>query len=182
MRALSQHNAQPVTVVRSTFRDGVCSNGGALSSIGVSWSIYNSVFTANRAIGRGANPARPSTPGGGSGGAVYADGDNFRILIAGTKMAKNHASEGGGGIFFVSNDRTGVLRIRSSTLRNNPSDGFKTDPGIFFLGRDQIVADSVVESRSGRPAHLAVRPRFECEGVGEGDQRMVQSRRARRHR
>jgi hypothetical protein len=25
-----------------------------------------------------------------------------------------------------------------------PSDGFETDPGIFFLGRDQIVVDSVV--------------------------------------
>ena len=56
-----------MTVVRSSFRSGVCSNGGALSSIGVSWSIYNSVFTGNRAIGRGANPARPNTPGGGSG-------------------------------------------------------------------------------------------------------------------
>ena len=145
VRALSQHRAQPVTVVRSTFRSGVCSNGGALSSIGVSWSIYNSVFTGNRAIGRGANPARPNTPGGGSGGALYADGNDFRVLIAGTKMARNHAREGGGAVFFVSNDRTGVLKIRSSTLRHNPSDGFETDPGIFFLGRDQIVADSVVE-------------------------------------
>ena len=53
VRALSQHDGQPVTVVRSTFTDGVCSNGAALSSIGVSWSIYNSVFTGNRAIGRG---------------------------------------------------------------------------------------------------------------------------------
>ena len=145
VRALSQHHGQPVTVVRSSFRSGVCSNGGALSSIGVSWSIYNSVFTGNRAIGRGANPARPNTPGGGSGGAVYADGNDFRILIAGTKMANNHAREGGGAIFFVSNDRTGVLEIRSSTLRDNPSDGFETDPGIFFLGRDQIVVDSVLE-------------------------------------
>jgi hypothetical protein len=145
VRALSQHHAQPVTVVRSTFRSGVCSNGGALSSIGVSWSIYNSVFTGNRAIGRGANPARPNTPGGGSGGAVYADGNNFRILIAGTKMEHNDAREGGGAVFFVSNDRTGVLEIRSSTLRGNPSHGFETDPGIFFLGRDQIVVDSVVK-------------------------------------
>ena len=145
MRALSQHHGQPVTVLRSTFRSGVCSNGGALSSIGVSWSIYNSVFTGNRAIGRGANPARPNTPGGGSGGAVYADGNDFRILIAGTKMAHNHAREGGGAVFFVSNDRTGVLKIRSSTLRDNPSDGFETDPGIFFLGRDQIVVDSVIK-------------------------------------
>ncbi len=145
VRALSQHDGRPVTVVGSTFRRGVCSNGAALSSIGVSWSIYNSVFTRNRAIGRGANPARPDMPGGGSGGALYADGNDFRVLVAGTRMTGNHAREGGGAIFFVSNDRTGELEIRSSTLRDNPSDGFETDPGIFFLGREQIVVDSVVE-------------------------------------
>jgi hypothetical protein len=145
VRALSQHDGQPVTVVRSTFSRGVCSNGAALSSIGVSWSIYNSVFTRNRAIGRGANPAHPGTPGGGSGGALYADGNDFRVLLAGTRMTRNHAREGGGAVFFVSNDRTGVLEIRSSTLRKNPSDGFETDPGIYFLGRDQIVVDSVVK-------------------------------------
>ncbi len=145
VRALSQHDDQPVTVVRSSFTGGVCSNGAALSSIGVSWSIYNSVFTDNRAIGRGANPARSGAPGGGSGGAVYADGNDFRMLLAGTRMARNHAREGGGAVFFVSNDRSGVLKIRSSTLRDNPSDGFETDPGIYFLGRDQIVVDSVVE-------------------------------------
>ena len=145
VRALSQHDGRPVTVVGSTFRRGVCSNGAALSSIGVSWSIYNSVFTRNRAVGRGANPSRPDTPGGGSGGALYADGNDFRVLVAGTRMTGNHAREGGGAIFFVSNDRTGELEIRSSTLRDNPSDGFETDPGIFFLGREQIVVDSVME-------------------------------------
>jgi hypothetical protein len=145
VRALSQHRDRPVTVVGSTFTRGVCSNGAALSSIGVSWSIYNSVFKRNRAIGRGANPARDGTPGGGSGGALYADGNDFRVLVAGTRMVRNRAREGGGAIFFVSNDRTGVLEIRSSTLRRNPSAGFETDPGIFFLGRDQIVSDSVVE-------------------------------------
>jgi hypothetical protein len=144
VRALSQYHGQPVYVVGSRFTGGVCSNGAALSSIGVSWSISNSVFTRNRAIGRGANPARPDTPGGGSGAAVYADGNGFRVLVAGTRMTRNHAREGGGAIFFVSNDRTGVLEIRSSTLRKNPSDGFETDPGIFFLGREQIVVDSVI--------------------------------------
>jgi hypothetical protein len=144
VRALSQHDDKPVTVAGSTFTGGVCSNGAALSSIGVSWSIYNGVFTRNRAIGRGANPARPGTPGGGSGGALYADGNDFRVLVAGTKMTRNRAREGGGAIFFVSNDRSGVLEIRSSRLRKNPSDGFETDPGIFFLGRELIVADSVV--------------------------------------
>ena len=144
VRALSQHRGRPVYVVASTFTRGVCSNGAALSSIGVSWSIFNSVFTGNRAIGRGANPERSGTPGGGSGGALYADGNDFRVLLAGTRMRRNHAREGGGAVFFVSNDRSGVLEIRSSTLRNNPSDGFETDPGIFFLGRDQTVVDSVV--------------------------------------
>jgi hypothetical protein len=144
VRALSQHDDQPVYVVRSTFTDGECSNGAALSSIGVSWSVFNSVFADNRAIGRGANPARPGTPGGGSGGAIYTDGNDFRVLLAGTTMTRNHAREGGGAAFFVSNDRSGVLEIRSSTLRDNPSDGFETDPGIFFLGRDQLVIDSVV--------------------------------------
>ena len=145
VRALSQHHGRPVFVVRSRFTGGVCSNGAALSSIGVSWSIFNSVFTGNRAIGNGANPARPGAPGGGSGGALYADGNQFRVLLAGTRMTGNHAREGGGAVFFVSNDRSGVLEIRSSTLRGNPSDGFESDPGIFFLGREQKVVDSVVK-------------------------------------
>ena len=144
VRALSQYHGRPVEVVRSRFTKGVCSNGAALSSIGVSWSISDSVFTRNRAIGNGANPARSGTPGGGSGGAIYADGNDFRVLLSNTRMTGNHAREGGGAVFFVSNDRTGVLEIRSSTLRDNPSDGFESDPGIFFLGRDQQVVDSVV--------------------------------------
>ena len=57
VRALSQHHGRPVYVVGSTFTGGRCSNGSALSSIGVSWAVYNSTFTDNRAIGRGANPA-----------------------------------------------------------------------------------------------------------------------------
>jgi hypothetical protein len=31
----------------------VCANGGGLSSIGVSWTIINSVFSHNEAIGNG---------------------------------------------------------------------------------------------------------------------------------
>jgi polymorphic membrane protein len=145
VRALWQYHGQPVYVVGSSFTGGICSNGAALSSIGVSWSILNSTFRHNSAIGRGANPARPGTPGGGSGGALYADGNQFRVLLAGTTMTDNHAREGGGAIFFVSNDRSGILEIRSSTLRDNPSDGFQTDPGIFFLGREKTIDDSVVK-------------------------------------
>jgi hypothetical protein len=144
VRALSQHRGRPVYVVDSRFKGGRCSNGAALSSIGVSWEVYNSTFTDNRAIGHGANPQRPGTPGGGSGGAIYADGNDFTVLVAGSTMTGNHAREGGGAIFFVSNDRTGDLLIRSSKLKDNPSDGFENSPGIFFLGDRREVEDSVI--------------------------------------
>lgn len=144
IRALSQHRDRPVYVVNSRFKGGRCSNGAALSSIGVSWAVYNSTFSDNVAIGHGANPRRPGTPGGGSGGAIYADGNDFTVLVAGSTMTDNRAREGGGAIFFVSNDRTGDLLIESSKLRRNPSDGFENAPGIFFLGDQKLVRDSVV--------------------------------------
>jgi hypothetical protein len=141
VRALSQSAGLPVYVVNSTFGGApglgnVGSNGGGLSSIGVSWTVLNSLFTDNAAVGRGANPARPRTPGGGSGGAIYLDGNTFALDVCGTRMEANSANEGGGAIFFVSNDRTGTLSIDRSTLVGNPSLGFETAgyPGIFFLG------------------------------------------------
>ncbi|MEV8512466.1 hypothetical protein [Dactylosporangium sp. NPDC051484] len=141
IRVLSQYHNQPVYIVGSTFggasgQGGVCSNGGALSSIQVSWVVLNSVFSYNSAIGKGANPARSGTAGGGSGGAIYCDGDDFTVRLAGTLIEQNKANEGGGAVFFVSNNRTGTMSIEGSTLRKNPSAGFETDgfPGIFFLG------------------------------------------------
>ncbi|ASW58016.1 hypothetical protein [Plantactinospora sp. KBS50] len=136
LRVLSQYNNAPVYVVSSTFTGGKCSNGGATSSIGVSWVFLNSLMQSNSAIGNGANPAKGGTPGGGSGGAIYCDGNEFTVRIAGTVITGNHANEGGGAVFFVSNNRTGTMRIENSTLRGNPSDKFETSgyPGIFFLG------------------------------------------------
>src|SRR6266545_4559623 len=152
IRVLSQSRGLPVYVVNSTFggakgQGGSCSNGGALSSIGVSWVVLNSVLTHNSAVGYGANPARSGTPGGGSGGAIYCDGNRFTVRIAGTRIEDNHAFEGGGAVFFVSNDRTGTMTIESSTLRRNPSDGFETRgyPGIYFLGaRNPTVISSTI--------------------------------------
>jgi hypothetical protein len=146
VRTFDQFEGRPVYVVNSTFGgDGlgnVCSNGGALSSIGVSYTVINSVLTHNQAVGNGANPARPGTPGGGSGGAIYNDGNTFTLSVCGTRIANNTANEGGGAIFFVSNDRTGTLVIEDSELLDNPSAGFETEgyPGIFVLadGNPQI--------------------------------------------
>ena len=152
LRVLSQYEGLPVIVATSTFggnpADGNrCSNGGALSSIGVSWQIYNSVLTHNLAVGNGANPARAGTPGGGNGGAIALDGNRFTLDLAGSIVTDNIANEGGGAIFFVSNDRTGELRIAQSVLERNPSLGFETRgfPGIFFLGRGiPQVTDSTI--------------------------------------
>ncbi|GGO05711.1 hypothetical protein GCM10011576_08620 [Micromonospora parathelypteridis] len=150
IRVLSQHDNKPVYVVSSTFggasgQGGSCSNGGALSSIGVSWVVLNSVLSHNEAIGNGANPAKSGTPGGGSGGAIYCDGNEFTVRIAGTIIENNKANEGGGAVFFVSNNRTGTMKIENSTLRRNPSGKFETSgfPGIFFLGaRNPTVTNS----------------------------------------
>ena len=127
-------------VVNSGFRGGRCSNGSALSSIGVSWTVLDSVFAGNKAVGHGANPQRPHTRGGGSGGAIYTDGDRYQLRIAGTLMRHNHANEGGGAVFYVSNDRTGRLQVRWSTLTHNVSERFETRPGVFYLGRGPIDA------------------------------------------
>jgi hypothetical protein len=141
VRAFSQYDNLPLYVVNSTFGGradlgNACSNGGGLSSIGVSYSVVNSLFTHNRATGTGANPARSGTPGGGSGGAIYNDGNTFRLDVCGSRIADNSANEGGGAIFFVSNDRTGTLSVTNSVLAGNRSAGFETAgyPGIFFLG------------------------------------------------
>jgi hypothetical protein len=102
----------------------------------VSWRIYDTDFVANRAIGIGANPQRPGTPGGGNGGAIALDGNLFQLELLGSRARDNVANEGGGSIFFVSNNRTGQLRIADSTLSGNVSLGFETAglPGIFYLG------------------------------------------------
>ncbi len=124
IRVFSQYERRPVYVVHSTFGgpeglENVCSNGGAISSIGVSWSIYNSVFTHNRAIGHGGNPSETGTPGGGSGGAIYNDGNTMTLSLCGTRIEHNEVNSYGSAIFFVSNNHQGTIRIRTSVIRNN---------------------------------------------------------------
>lgn len=148
LRVLSQYEGRPVVVARSRFEGNVCSNGAGISSIGVSWRIFDTTFTHNDAIGNGANPSRPGTPGGGSGGAIYLDGNRFTLELFSTTITDNTANEGGGAIFFVSNDRSGQLHISGSTLRRNVSRGFQTAgyPGIFYLGSGPpVVTGSVIE-------------------------------------
>lgn len=140
VRVLDMYQDRPVYVVQSTFGGAAglgntCSNGGALSSIGVSYSIYNSLFTHNTATGNGANPAQPGTPGGGSGGAIYNDGNEFTLSIYGSVVSDNTAIEGGSAVFFVSNNLTGLMTLSDSQFVRNPASRFGTSglPGFFVL-------------------------------------------------
>ena len=144
----------PVYITHSTFGGGTtyansCSNGGAISGLGTSFSIYNSLITYNQAVGYGANPARQGTPGGGSGGGIYQDGDTYDLTMCGNRIAHNHAKEGGGASFFVSNTLTGTMSITDSALFDNPNDRFYTDglPGIFILAKpgQPVIKNSRIE-------------------------------------
>jgi hypothetical protein len=135
IRVFSQYNGLPVTVVKSTFGGAAGygntgANGGGISSIGVSWSIYNSVFSHNRAIGNGGNPAEPGTPGGGSGGAIYNDGNTMTLALYGTLITDNEVNSYGSAIFFISNDHTGTLHIENSVISHNLGGSWYELPGI----------------------------------------------------
>jgi hypothetical protein len=124
VRAFDQYNDEPVYVVDSTFGGGegygnTCSNGGGVSSIGVSWTILNSVFSHNHAIGEGGNPPQNGKEGGGSGGAIYNDGNEMTLSLCGTLITDNDVVQHGSAIFFVSNNHTGDIRIEDSTITRN---------------------------------------------------------------
>ena len=130
--------------------ENVCSNGGSISSIGVSWTVINSVFSHNRAIGNGGNPAEEGTPGGGSGGAIYNDGNTMTLDLCGVRIQHNEVNAYGAAIFFVSNDHTGTIRIEDSVITDNINHSGSTWeilPGI--SGHDDTTMivddDSVIE-------------------------------------
>jgi hypothetical protein len=149
IRAVGMYPASPVYITGDTFSGNSCSNGGALSGLYANFDVINSLLTANKAIGWGANPAKAGTPGGGSGGAIYTDGNQYNLSITGTVMRDNTAREGGGGIFFVVNSGGGALRIESSTLHDNPSGAFQNAPGIFDSVNGQDTQPVVMSSSIG---------------------------------
>src|SRR6185437_273493 len=122
--ATNQYLGLPVYVVHSTFGatsalSNVCSNGGALGSIGVSWTVINSLISYNQAVGNGGNPAASGTLGGGSGGAIYNDGGTMDLTISGSQLSSNTVNAYGSAIFFVSDDHTGNIAITNSTITGN---------------------------------------------------------------
>jgi len=121
--AISQYQNLPVYVVNSTFggmtTDGAtnlgnsCSSGGAIGSIGSSWTIINTLIADNKAVGAG------GSAGGGSGGAIYNDGNTMTLTIAGSKLTANSVTAYGSAIFFTTDDATGNIVISDSIITGN---------------------------------------------------------------
>ncbi|WP_437926570.1 hypothetical protein WMF37_47470 [Sorangium sp. So ce291] len=152
IRALMQYEGLPLHVVNSTFGGAegygnACANGGGISSIGVSWTLINSLFSHNRALGNGGNPAEAGTPGGGSGGAIYNDGDAMTLTLCGTRIERNEVNAHGSAIFFVSNDHTGNIVIDRSVITDNVGGSwYPTYPQISNHDDTPIaVTDSTIE-------------------------------------
>lgn len=130
-------------VVNSTFENNSAVNGGALGSIGTSWTILNSVFKHNAATGHGENPARDGTLGGGLGGDVYNDGNDYTLTICGSQLVDNQANElGSGAVFQVVDNLNGALVIDQSTFMGNSDTGdvqqSAKHPGVYVQAKDQV--------------------------------------------
>jgi hypothetical protein len=144
------NETQPVYVVASSFDQNSGCSGGALGSIGTSWTVLNSKFTGNTAVGHGENPARPGTTGGGLGGAIYNDGNSYTLTVCGTDFSSNTANElGSGSIFQVVDNLNGDLKIDQSTFEGNSNTGSvqsKTHPSIYVEARDKVGTNGVTIS------------------------------------
>jgi hypothetical protein len=146
IRAYGMDMNTPVYLTDDTFLDNTCSNGGAVSGLYANFVLTNSLLAGNKAIGWGANPAQAGTPGGGSGGGVYTDGNSYNLIIDGTVIGSDSAREGGGAIFCVVDNGQGALTIENSDLHGNPSGEFQNAPGIFDSLDGHDVQPTVIDS------------------------------------
>ena len=145
--------AAPVFVTNTTF-GGIggsgagnrAASGGAIGSIGVSWTIVNSRFSVNAAVGTGM-----SSGNGGNGGAIYNDGNTYTLSLCGTEITANRANELGGSIFYVSNDLSGTMLLDRVTSKGNATGKdvqASLHKGIYAEVRDKAGATGITVTSS----------------------------------
>jgi hypothetical protein len=129
-------------IVGSTFTNNSGANAGAVGSLIGELDIYNSLFENNTATGHDANGddttmkmctvmnnGQYEVGSGGNGGAIYGDGNGFNIILCGDAVLDNAAGKNafGGGLFFTSDDLSGVLSITDTTITGNTGGSWTND-------------------------------------------------------
>ena len=157
IRVLSQYHGPAGLRRHSTFggagQGGICSNGGALSSIGVSWVVLNSVHhlqhgdRPRRQPGPGRHPRRRQRRRD-----LQRRQPVHRCASPARSSQDNHANEGGGAIFFVSNDRTGTMAHRGLRAPRTPATASRRAGFRHLL------------PRPGPPGGDLLHPRLRAEG------------------
>ena len=99
------------------------------------------------AIGNGGNPAQAGTSGGGSGGAIYNDGNTMTLSVLGSRIEHNSVNAFGSSIFFVSNDHTGSIKIDKSIIQlNTGGSWYPVYPSISMHADTKIsVSNSIIK-------------------------------------
>ena len=153
IRVLSQSQGLPVYVVDSTFGGapgdgGVCANGGAVSSIGVSWVVLNSVMSHNSAVGHGANPARAGTPA--AARRAILPTQTLHGHDRGTLVEGNHAARAGRRVLREQRPHWTPAHPTDRRCRQ-PSDGSETPAFRHLLPRTAIPQLSAHPRLAGGP-------------------------------
>jgi hypothetical protein len=126
----SKHGA---VIAGSVFTDNSAANAGAVGGLFAELDIYDSLFQNNTATGNGANNDDASmcdvinngqheVGSGGNGGAIYQDGgSSTNVVLCGDDIVNNKAGTGafGGGVFMTSNDFSGTMTVKDSTITGN---------------------------------------------------------------
>jgi hypothetical protein len=144
------------TVVGSTFESNHASNGGAVGALFGDLSIYNSIFSSNRATGNGANYVNAAchvnggeSGNGGNGGAVVIDGaEQFAVNVCGSTFTANAAGGNGalgGAIFRTPDGLTQPTTIdRSSFVDNTAPKG----GALYFHNSELVMTASTLSGNS----------------------------------
>jgi len=140
-----------VTIAGSSFTGNSGSNGGAIGILHADLEIVDTAITENAATGSGGNPGN-----GGNGGGVYIDGVSQTVSLDRVGIEDNSANAFGGGLFRVSNDGVGAMKLdRSSVLGNTiPDQSPSMAGGLYLQGvqidmRDTTVAWNEASSAGG---------------------------------
>jgi hypothetical protein len=144
-------------VVGSTFDGNDGSNGGAIGSLNSELSVFNSVFTGNRALGSGANSTNGTCPvvggqretgSGGNGGAISIDGGSDGTHVCcGDVFSGNQGGMGalGGAIFRTPDGAMMETDIDQCTFDGNTGD---SAGALYFHNSHLVITNSTLSNNS----------------------------------